>query len=128
MLKYFDFALQTVAIVTPFATDFLGLHTAVFIALLIGPVQLISSCLSVLKEAPLLNYKSLHLALSAGYFVFYFAGAALGIIVRDSVYHLTFPLMLAVYYYILTTIRVFSKESRTRNSIKHTRLTSQARN
>src|SRR5688500_6518621 len=101
MLKYFDFALQTAALVTPFATDLLGLHTAVFVALLIGPVQLVSSCFSVLREAPLLKYKSIHLALSAAFFIFFFAGAALQIIVRDSVYQLIFPLILAVYYYAL---------------------------
>jgi hypothetical protein len=124
MLKYFDFGLQTIAIVTPFATDFLGLHTAVFMALLLGPLQLVSSSISVLKEAPLLKYKSMHLALSAGFFIFYFAGTALEIIVKDSVYHLIFPLILAAYYYGLTMRWAFFTESRSRNSIKHTRLTS----
>jgi hypothetical protein len=93
-------------------------------ALLIGPVQLISSSLSVLKEAPLLKYKSLHLAFSAGFFIFFFAGAALGVIVRDSVYQLIFPLILAAYYYGLTILWVFFNEPHTRNSIRHTRLTS----
>jgi hypothetical protein len=123
MLKYLDFILQTIAIITPFATDFLGLHTAVFMALLIGPVQLISSSLSVLYETPLLKYKSLHLALSVGFFIFFFTGAALEIIVSDSVYQLIFPLILAAYYYGLTAMWVFFNASRTRNSIKHTRLT-----
>jgi hypothetical protein len=124
MLKYFDFALQTVAIVTPFVTDFLGLQTAVFMALLIGPVQLISSSMSVLREAPLLKYKTIHLALSAGFFVFIFAGAASGLIVHDSVYQLVFPLILAAYYYGLTAVWVFARPSRGGDSVKQTTLTS----
>ena len=124
MLKYLDFALQTIAIVAPFVTDFLGIHSAVFLAMLIGPLQLISSCFSVLKEAPLLRYKTLHLLLATAFFAFYFAGIAFRIIVRDSVYQLTFPLMLAAYYYSLTVIWVFFYEPRTRKSMKHTRLTS----
>lgn len=120
MLKYIDFAIQTLCIITPFATDFLGLHTAVFMALLIGPVQLLSSSLSVLKETPLSKYKSIHLLLCVAFFIFFFAGAALGIIVKDSVYQLTFPLMLAAYYYMITAMWVFNKTPRSRHSVRHT--------
>ena len=120
MLKYIDFAIQTLCIIIPFATDFLGLHTAVFMALLIGPVQLVSSSLSVLNETPLLKYKSIHLLLCVAFFIFFFAGAALGIIVRDSVYQLTFPLMLGAYYYIITAMWVFHKIPRNRHSVRHT--------
>ncbi len=112
MIKYFDFALQTFALITPFTTDFLGLETPVFIALFIGPIQLVSSALSVLREAPLLKYKTLHLSLSLAFFVFYVLGLNLGLIVEKSVYHLVFPLMLAAFYYGLTIWWLLLKEPR----------------
>jgi hypothetical protein len=110
MIKYLDFALQTLAFLTPFCTDFLGLETPVFIALLIGPLQVTSSGFSLLRDAPLLKYKTIHLASSLGFFIVYVLGLNLGLITEKSVYHLIAPLILAAYYYLLTIIWVLRKE------------------
>ncbi|HEY0744817.1 MAG TPA: hypothetical protein VGD40_25295 [Chryseosolibacter sp.] len=112
MLKYLDFCLQTMAIITPFMTDFLGLETPVFLAMLLGPTQLISCCISILKDAPLVTLKTIHLLLSIAFFVGFYFAVTMDLIQHNSVYHLTFPFMLAAFYYGLTIRWLFIKEHR----------------
>lgn len=112
MLKYIDFSIQTLAILTPFMTDFLGLETPVFLAMLIGPAQLISCCISILKDAPLSLFKTIHLLLSIGFFVIFYIGVTIDLIQQSSVYQLTFPFILAAYYYGLTIRWLFIKDHR----------------
>ena len=111
MLKYVDFCLQTLAIATPFMTDFLGLETPVFLAMLIGPAQLVSCCLSILSDAPLAKWKTVHLLLSIGFFFVFYVGVTLDLIQHNSVHQLMFPFMLAAYYYALTIRWLFLKEN-----------------
>lgn len=118
-MKYLDLGIQTIILVVGIVILLVSWGEAdwpfgiLYVQLLLGPWQMMSSVVSVVAKAPLYRKKRLHLFLAIIYlFALYIAGHAAddALVQRFFGVAITVPAWaLAIYYYILTCRWVFPR-------------------
>ena len=126
-MKYIDFSVQSilfVAVLVIIITSLGGSDTLLLILwmqLFVGPWQLLSSLISVATRSFKHKLKAIHLAISAVYLMCLFLWPFREF--SETTTRIVFMVpawMLAVYYYILTTLTTFQTTRRQSSFLPHT--------
>ena len=127
IMKYIDFWAQSLMLIVV-----LGILVArvggkdtvlmvLWMQLLVGPWQVTSSILSVGFRGPFYKLKAVHLVVSAIYLSILFASPVHELPREASLIVVMVPAWtLAIYYYVITALVVFYKQSRQSSFLPHT--------
>ena len=126
-MKYIDFSVQSillVAVLVVFIANIGGsdaVRVVLWMQLLVGPWQLLSSVIAVGMRSRLYKLKATHLIISALYLAVLFVLPIQRFTTSTMVIILMAPAWtLALYYYVLTSLATFQKTARQSSFLPHT--------
>ena len=126
-MKYVDFSVQSIlfaAVLVVFIANIGGIdavRVVLWMQLLVGSWQLLSSVISVRMRSRLYKLKAIHLVISALYLaVLFILPIRTFTLSTTLIIHMAAAWTLAIYYYMLTSLATFQRPSRQGSFLPHT--------